>query len=128
MLVPFGRQLRVAVIVLRAGTVLALPKGHLEPGEGSSEAAIREVHEETGIRADLIAPIESIEYWFVTPKARVHKQVDFFLLRYRSGAPLHHNGEVESVRLLPLEGLDRLLSYPGERRVAARARFLAIDG
>ena len=128
MLVPFGGQLLVAVIVLRSGSVLALPKGHLEAGEGASDAAIREVHEETGIRAELVAPIESIEYWFVTPRARVHKQVDFFLLRYRSGAPLHHNDEVEGVRLLPLEGLDRVLSYPGERRVAARARSLPPDG
>ena len=31
-----------------------LPKGKLDPGESFEEAAVREVHEETGVRARLV--------------------------------------------------------------------------
>ncbi len=34
-----------------------LPKGHIDPGETLAEAALREVREETGVRARIIKPI-----------------------------------------------------------------------
>ena len=45
--------------------VLALPKGHVDPGETPIEAAVREVREETGIVAEpdgcrLAAPLELV--------------------------------------------------------------------
>ena len=46
-----GRELCVAVIVLRGGTVLALPKGRIEGEETFLEAANREMMEEIGYAA-----------------------------------------------------------------------------
>jgi 8-oxo-dGTP pyrophosphatase MutT (NUDIX family) len=34
-----------------------LPKGHIDPGETLAEAALREVQEETGVRARIVKPI-----------------------------------------------------------------------
>jgi ADP-ribose pyrophosphatase YjhB (NUDIX family) len=58
------REFTVAVFVVHAGRVLLLfhrklgmwlpPGGHIEPNELPDEAALREVHEETGVRARLI--------------------------------------------------------------------------
>jgi 8-oxo-dGTP pyrophosphatase MutT (NUDIX family) len=53
-----------------------LPKGHIEPGEGEDETAIREVREETGVVAQLIGPLPSVE--FVVGRERV--RVRFFLM------------------------------------------------
>lgn len=39
-----------------------LPKGHIEPGENIREAAVREVLEETGVWARLVAPLEVVNY------------------------------------------------------------------
>lgn len=39
-----------------------LAKGHIEPGEGHGEAALREVREEAGVAARLVAPIGQVEY------------------------------------------------------------------
>ncbi len=58
-----GRHFTVAVFVVREGKVLLHwhrklgmwlpPGGHIEPGELPDEAAVREVFEETGVRAEL---------------------------------------------------------------------------
>ena len=57
-LVPVGSTLLVALISLRGGDVLALPKGHIERGEAPEDAAVRETREETGIAGTLLAPLE----------------------------------------------------------------------
>jgi 8-oxo-dGTP pyrophosphatase MutT (NUDIX family) len=123
MLVPVGRQLMVALIVLRGGTVLALPKGHIEAGERPDETARRETMEETGLAGEVLAPLGDISYSFYSRErqARIAKRVAFFLMLYRAGSPARHNDEVEGVRLVPLENAEAALSYRGEREVLARA-------
>jgi 8-oxo-dGTP pyrophosphatase MutT (NUDIX family) len=119
LLVPVGSALLVALISLRGGQVLALPKGHIEAGERPEQTAVRETREETGLRGSLIAPLEEISYmyWSRTSRARVAKRVAFFLLAYRAGSPARHDAEVEGVRLVPVADAAAALSYPGERRV-----------
>lgn len=123
LLVPVGSALLVALIRLRGGTVLALPKGHIEPGERADQAAVRETREETGLAGEVVAPLEEISYsyWSRAQGGRVAKQVAFFLLRYRAGSPARHDGEVEGVDLVPVDGAIEALTYPGERRVMERA-------
>lgn len=105
-----------------------MPKGHIEAGETPAAAALREVWEETGIRAAIESPLETITYRFLTSRTQVHKQVAFFLARYRAGSPAHHNHEVEAVSFPPLRGLEQRLSYPGERRIIGSVRALLRDG
>ena len=70
----------------RAARVLALPKGHIEPGESGAETAVREVREETGVDGRLVEKLDDIRYWYTRDGARVLKVVSFFLLSYRSGS------------------------------------------
>src|SRR5262245_64420127 len=42
--------------------VLALPKGLVDPGEKPDQTAVREVFEETGITATVIAKLSDIKY------------------------------------------------------------------
>lgn len=123
LVVPLGQALLVALTVIRDGRVLALPKGRIERGEEPHEAALREVREETGLTGALVAPLPESAYRFHSREwgARVSKRVAFYLMAYRAGSPRHHDGEVEAVRLVPLERAERLLTYPGERRVMAAA-------
>jgi 8-oxo-dGTP pyrophosphatase MutT (NUDIX family) len=119
LLVPVGSALLVALISLRGGQVLALPKGHIEPGERPEQTAVRETREETGITGSLIAPLEEISYmyWSRASRARIAKRVAFYLLAYRAGSPARHDAEVEGVRLVPVADATAALTYPGERRV-----------
>ena len=110
----------VAVVRVR-DDVLALPKGHPEPGESSAEAAQREVREETGLETSLVEKLDDIRYWYARDGDRVMKIVSFFLFRYRSGSLRDHDHEVEGAEWVALADGPRHLSYPGEREMAAKA-------
>ncbi|HWT92790.1 MAG TPA: NUDIX domain-containing protein, partial [Solirubrobacteraceae bacterium] len=44
--------------------VLALPKGHVDPGETPEQAAQREVREEAGVDATLVGQLGEVRYWY----------------------------------------------------------------
>ena len=112
----------LAVVLVKDGTVRALPKGHIDRGESAAEAAEREVWEEAGLRADLVEKLGDVKYWYVRGGERVFKVVSFFLLRYRSGSVRdYQRAEVDGAEWVPLEDAPRLLAYRGEREMAAKA-------
>lgn len=114
----------ICAVEPRAG-VLALPKGHVEPGETPLEAAVREVREETGLTVEPLEEIGDTRYWYTRGGRKVSKRVVFFLCRYRSGALRDYDrSEVLGAQWLPLDEAPERLSYPGERKIAARAREL----
>jgi 8-oxo-dGTP pyrophosphatase MutT (NUDIX family) len=111
----------VAAVRLKGGTVLALPKGHIDRDETSAEAAAREVHEEAGVEGALVGKLGDVRYWYRRDGQRVMKNVAFFLFRYRSGSVADHDHEVDSAEWVPLEEAPGLLSYRGEREMAEAA-------
>ena len=110
-------------------TILALPKGLVDPGEKPEAAALREVQEETGVTANPIDKLADIKYVYVRSwgdKERVFKIVSFYLLRYQSGrideiSPAMRV-EVRRALWLPLEEATAKLAYGGERQVVRKAQ------
>ncbi len=100
-----------------------IPKGHLEAGESEAEAAEREVWEETGVRGELGALVERIEYQVMSKKGQPRqKQVAFFLLRANAGevVPQAEEGIAAAEWCAPANALARA-GYPQVREVLARA-------
>jgi ADP-ribose pyrophosphatase YjhB (NUDIX family) len=109
----------------RRGRLLwSLPKGHIEAGETAEEAAVREVEEETGIIGRVVAPLGTIDFWFVAEDRRVHKTVHHFLMRALGGELSDSDVEVSEVAWVPLEELESRLAYADERRLIRRATQL----
>jgi 8-oxo-dGTP pyrophosphatase MutT (NUDIX family) len=112
----------VATVLVKAGTVHALPKGHIEPGEKGAETAVREVREETGLDAEVVEKLGDIKYWYVrkwSDGERVFKVVSFFLLRYLSGSlENYQRAEVDGAEWIPLEDAPKVLVYRGEKDMA----------
>jgi ADP-ribose pyrophosphatase YjhB (NUDIX family) len=109
----------------RRGRLLwSLPKGHIEAGETAEEAAVREVEEETGIIGRVVAPLGTIDFWFVAEDRRVHKTVHHFLMRALGGELSDSDVEVSEVAWVPLGELESRLAYADERRLIRRAAEL----
>ena len=125
-------QIEVCLILTQERTTWQLPKGIIEDGEAPQDAAAREVAEETGLRGDLIAPLEQIEYWYIWThggdRDRIHKLVSFFLFRYTSGSTDDHDDEVDEARWVTLDDARKLLSFENERRVLEQSAKAIEDG
>jgi 8-oxo-dGTP pyrophosphatase MutT (NUDIX family) len=99
----------------------SLPKGHLEEGETPQQAAIREVHEETGIMSEINRELGVIDFWFMASGKRIHKTVHHFLFKEVGGTLAPQITEVDDVRWFPLEEIVGLLAYPDEKKLIAKS-------
>lgn len=127
---PDLSKLEVALIgrLDRRGRMLwSMPKGHIEPGETIAETARREVLEETGVDGTILAPLGTIDYWFVAEGRRIHKTVHHHLIRFDHGELCDEDPEITEVAWVPFDDLPRRLAYPDERRLVETARTLLPD-
>ena len=129
-----GSEPEMAIVSVKPKMRWQLPKGIVDPGETPEITAVREVIEEAGVETDLIALIETIEYWYQATRSgkpvRYHKFVHFYLLRYRSGDVSDHDHEIEEARWVTLEEPIGMLAFESERGVVEKARemILAMRG
>jgi len=116
---PEGRTL---LLCLAHEGTWGLPKGTVEPGETLEQTALREVHEETGLKVRLIRPLREVSYSFYWPPAGVnyHKTVAYFLAEPVGGEVRPEPG-FEEARWVTHEEALRLLRWPNDRDVVSRA-------
>ncbi len=117
---------RVVVIVptrraANGSQVLALPKGHVDPGETALQAATREVREEAGVVAEVVCELGESRYWYRRDGRTIGKSVKFYLFEYVQGDTADHDDEVVEARWIDLREALSALSYDGERRMVALA-------
>ncbi len=109
-----------------------LPKGGIEPGEAVEDAAVREVREETGIHAAIVAALGVVDYWFVwrPDGVRYHKFVHYYLMRPVHGHLHERDDEAEHVAWLPLDQALQRMAHLNERNLVAgvRDRALQVEG
>jgi 8-oxo-dGTP pyrophosphatase MutT (NUDIX family) len=106
-------------------SVWALPKGLIDSGERGAETAVREVFEETGLRAVVERKLGDVRYVYTWDGERVFKVVSFFLVRATGGRigdlPPGMEIEVAEARWMPLDDAPDLLAYRGEQEMARKA-------
>ena len=96
-----------------------LPKGAQEPGETVTQTALREVREETGLEAELVGALDTIDYWFVwaPEQTRYHKFVHYFLMRAVGGDFAEHDHEMEETAWFEPAQARRRMSFANERKL-----------
>lgn len=95
----------------------SLPKGKLDAGEHPLAAAVREVWEETGVRAAPQVRLPSSRYQV---RAGAPKVVDYWSMRQVSATPFQANSEVDELRWLTPPAAAELASYPHDARLIAQ--------
>lgn len=100
------------------------PKGHLEEGESTEQAAVREVEEETGIKAEIIQKIGQSKYNLTKNGENIFKVVTIYLMRFISGDLTPQIAEVSNVIWLPYEEALKKLSYPKDKDLLRKAKEL----
>lgn len=98
------------------------PKGKNEAGEESTEAAIREVAEETGQKPRLVSLVGETSY----PVNGTKKVVQWYGMRVHQPIPFTPNDEVDEIRWLTTEEAPALLSYNHDRKLLERVDLEAL--
>lgn len=100
-----------------------LPKGLIGRNEQAEDAALREVEEEGGVRARLVAPLGEPEKYVYTARGmRVFKEVTYFLMAYESGSVESHDHEMADVKWVSFPEALETLAFDGAREVVRRAQ------
>ena len=110
-----GGDLRFLLVTARRQPSLwVFPKGHIEDGETVEQAAVREVQEEAGVEATVVAPIGATEF----RSARGQVRAQFYLMDFVSeGTP----GENRRRIWATADEARRALIYEDARLLIVRA-------
>jgi 8-oxo-dGTP diphosphatase len=94
----------------------SLPKGKLDPGETWEEAAVREVEEETGVRARIVGELSATRYHDRKGRPKV---VRWFRMDIEDEGTFEADAEVDELRWMPPGEASRLLTYAHDRELLA---------
>lgn len=101
-----------------------LPKGWIDEGETSQEAAVREVREEAGVEAEIIQKIDTIKFFFNWEGQKILKTVTFYLMRYLSGNVEDHGWEAENAEWVEIDEAQGRLTFTSEKEIVGKAKEL----
>ncbi len=109
---------RYLLVKTKSGHI-GFPKGHVEYGETEKESALREILEETGIKAELTGDFRQ-EYTFTTLENSI-KTGAFYLARYDYKTADLQEAEIDEDYLLPYDEAYEKLNWEQDKAVLKAA-------
>lgn len=97
------------------------PKGHLNEGESSKNAALREVEEETGIKGKIIDKVGQSKYFFSQNGGKIFKVVTIFKMEYVSGDSMPQVAEINEVKWLDPDEAMKFLTFKNDKDLLKKA-------
>ena len=96
--------------------------GDTNPEEKSEETAVREVREETGMKAKIINKKPIIVTYFYSWKGQKRfKTVEYYLMEYESGETSDHDWEMVEVEWIKEEDVEKKLTFKSDKIAFADA-------
>jgi len=112
----------VKVQNLEGKQIWTFPKGHIEKGEKSEQAALREVEEETGYRCEIVKPFDRIQYWFKRENQLTKKTVTWFLMKPLEKTGTFDTQEILETKWVPLVEAERLTKYKSDKKILIKLK------
>lgn len=111
------------VLLIRRGTPprlgeWSLPGGRIEPGERATDAALRELHEETGVQARLLGLIDVVDGVF--PEAGRHYVLIDYVAEWTAGEPVAGDDAADAA-FMPVEAALAAADWSETRRIIRSA-------
>jgi len=100
------------------------PKGHIEGEETSEQAALREVEEETGVKAKVTGKLAFSRYTYPFKGEKIFKIVSYFIMEFESGEPKPQVGEIEDVKWFTVDEALKMLSFSADKSLLKKATEL----
>ena len=101
-----------------------LPKGMLDSLESLEQAAIREVQEECGAVARIVAWIDDKEWTYEYEGRWFKKITSYYLMQFVGGDLGNHDDEFDHVIWTPAYDAAKLLFFEAERSIAVKGHSL----
>ena len=99
-----------------------LTRGEVKASEKQiREAALREVAEEGGVKAEIIKKIATVKYNFNLEEKKYLKFVTFYLMQWEKDLPEGFTFETSEIAWLPYEEARKILAFVGEKETLDKA-------
>lgn len=98
------------------------PKGHREIYESEEQTAVREVEEETGVKAEIIERGGQTEYFYYEEGEKVLKTVVYYLMKYVGEGEATTAFEVSDMVWLPIEKVEAKLTFKDTKEMWKKVR------
>src|SRR3989344_157452 len=98
------------------------PKGHREIYESEEQTALREVEEETGVKAEIIERVGETKYFYYEEGEKVLKTVAFYLMKYVSEGEATTAFEVSGTKWLAPEKVESQLTFKDTKELWKKAK------
>ena len=93
------------------------PKGHREIYENEQQTALREVEEETGVKAEIIEKAGQTQYFYYEEGQKVLKTVVFYLMKYTGEGEASTAFEVSAMKWLPIDKVEEQLTFKDTKQL-----------
>lgn len=96
------------------------PKGHIGDkleNESKEDTAIREVKEETGIDAKILAEACEESYWYKWDGVKRKKTVYYYIMESLGGDFNDRDNEMEAVEWVPIDKVEDKLTYVNAKKM-----------
>ena len=108
-----SQKIEIAIVHRPIREDWSYPKGKVDSKETLTECALREVHEETGLRCRIVSFVGTTEY---RDRKDRHKIVAYWVMTPESGA-FRSGDEVDEMRWVDLGDAAKLLTYERDREL-----------
>ena len=105
----------------------SIPGGRIEPGETARQAALRELHEETGVAAELVGLVDVVDAIFNNRAGDLvtrHYVLIDFVAHWTGGEPVAGD-DADEARFVPVSALDEFALWDETKRIIAAGMAIA---